>query len=1128
MKKTTKILILTLVLGLLLLPGIKVLAQEAIEPAPVEQIDVRIDYDQPIHLGATENIRGEVVSPEKPELIMVPDPTIEVDKESIIAPPSIAPVPIGGEEVEVATHSTVVSQDVILDENITAQDLGINEQKLLPTSPYYPIKTIWRGFRSILTFNPVKKVELNLRYANEKLIEAKQVAEEKDNQEIVVKALERYKKDLANVSKIVEKSSEQIKTKAQDFVEKMIDQSFKQQKLIDGIEKRLTPEQFEKVNIVREDGLDYFSQTITNLVAPEQIRERITNVIEKQQGSDFKDFKNIEILKIIEEKVPEQAKQAIQQARENTVQRLQKKMENMVEVKRENFKEYIENIGGNEIRHLEILHDFTQEQVPEFIHKEMERAKKISMERIENKMQEFTREEQKKEFLRHLEHGKMEDIRIIKELENNLAPETIEKVLEIKNEALDNFRQEFEEIEGPQEQQEFLRKMEKLHDVKQLEIFKEIEQVIPLDKKEFFEEMKDKAIEEMEKEINQATNERDRVMILDRLAGDMPEHMEIIKEFAPSVEIMNEIIVRQTDNIRERILNIDDVGKIQHLKNRIDDDSFVRQELEKRAPSIFQQIDSRIENKFEKISKERVMEKLEKAKHEIAQAEKDFREFLTKEEIGEYIKKSPASQHLEQARKHFDEAKQAFEQEKYGHAFGQATAAFHQLNSVWRFVKEIELKHEIAHKRIEKMEQTMEDMVGDFLELEVMELETDEMPIDDKKSLDRAIQRVKGGNLEQAWEQYKEKFEERPSEDMGELKEIDLPFEQMNLSNEQIQKIKQATRILPREIRQKLQNLPPEMIIDAAEQIKSKIQQVPETTTEKVKERIEIRIEQGTETLPSSRQGPETKVGMPNPASEFCIKKGGKLKIKTNADGGQFGICHLPDGTECEEWAFFKGECRPGEQTTIEYPIEGEAMPPTQGEEQRCRHVCKNIGTRSEGWYDSCTGKLIEYAKCADRTTSGSEYGVPGESTTETKPSNRDEARLESPTEVEQIRPWIEPTEPISLPGRTESEPCIQVITYAVSGGICRAFPNPCVVPSGWRKVDKCPEKPSEEEARRPIQIIPEPDAGLREKIMINEPINIQHERIGIEERKQLEGMASPEGSLGKPSLLEKMKNLFR
>lgn len=29
-----------------------------------------------------------------------------------------------------------------------------------------------------------------------------------------------------------------------------------------------------------------------------------------------------------------------------------------------------------------------------------------------------------------------------------------------------------------------------------------------------------------------------------------------------------------------------------------------------------------------------------------------------------------------------------------------------------------------------------------------------------------------------------------------------------------------------------------------------------------------------------------------------------------------------------------------------------------------CKKVCKNVGTKSEGWYDSCTEKLIEYAQC--------------------------------------------------------------------------------------------------------------------------------------------------------------------
>jgi len=49
-------------------------------------------------------------------------------------------------------------------------------------------------------------------------------------------------------------------------------------------------------------------------------------------------------------------------------------------------------------------------------------------------------------------------------------------------------------------------------------------------------------------------------------------------------------------------------------------------------------------------------------------------------------------------------------------------------------------------------------------------------------------------------------------------------------------------------------------------------------------------------------------VGMANPASVNCGKVGGKTEIKTNADGGQYGMCTFTNGTSCEEWALFRGE----------------------------------------------------------------------------------------------------------------------------------------------------------------------------------------------------------------------------
>jgi hypothetical protein len=54
----------------------------------------------------------------------------------------------------------------------------------------------------------------------------------------------------------------------------------------------------------------------------------------------------------------------------------------------------------------------------------------------------------------------------------------------------------------------------------------------------------------------------------------------------------------------------------------------------------------------------------------------------------------------------------------------------------------------------------------------------------------------------------------------------------------------------------------------------------------------------------------QTAAGLANPASVFCVDQGGQVKIRDEA-AGQVGYCLFPDGSECEEWAFYRGECAP-------------------------------------------------------------------------------------------------------------------------------------------------------------------------------------------------------------------------
>ena len=45
---------------------------------------------------------------------------------------------------------------------------------------------------------------------------------------------------------------------------------------------------------------------------------------------------------------------------------------------------------------------------------------------------------------------------------------------------------------------------------------------------------------------------------------------------------------------------------------------------------------------------------------------------------------------------------------------------------------------------------------------------------------------------------------------------------------------------------------------------------------------------------------------MSNPASEFCVKQGGKSQIRKNQDGSEYGVCVLPNGQMVEEWDYFR------------------------------------------------------------------------------------------------------------------------------------------------------------------------------------------------------------------------------
>jgi len=263
-------------------------------------------------------------------------------------------------------------QAIDLDENIEPEDLGIGEPRILPDNPFYFLKNWGRGIREFFAFNPIVKIQLKEKFANEKLIELKRMIEGKKSAEVIKRAAERYQEEVEKTKQV----SERIREKAQEnpelekFLDKFVKHQILHQRLLQKLENQVPPEAFEKIKEARERHLERFGEVMTKLEdRKEKLQERLENEMGKIEGSKYKNFKNLEILLELKEKVPQGAKDAIQEAQENALKRLKGDLEQMSPQDQERFKEYLEKIGGVKETQLEILENLRLElkEKPEII-----------------------------------------------------------------------------------------------------------------------------------------------------------------------------------------------------------------------------------------------------------------------------------------------------------------------------------------------------------------------------------------------------------------------------------------------------------------------------------------------------------------------------------------------------------------------------------------------------------------------------------------------------------------------------------------------------------------------------------------------------------------------------------------
>ncbi len=330
-----------------------------------------------------------------------------------------------------SASTTMISQEVLdeiqKEEDISAQDLEIKEPKLLPDSPFYFVKNWWRGIRLGLTSDPTKKALLRQRFANEKLIELKKLAERKKDPKAIEKARKNYEKETEALKRAAERIKNlKDKKKVESFLDKFIRHQILHQKLLENLENQVPPETFGKVKETREKHLERFKDVMLKLEDKDKLPERLEKAIEKTKGSEFKEIKALEILKRVEEKTKdEDAKEAIQRARERILNRTKQRLEQMPEKKRKTFEKFIETLPGDKEKRLEILEDLREKlkENPKLEEHLKETRKKV-LKRIVQKNEEKLKKMECPEIVPP-EEGFCEEGRVIIKKDENGCPQIV-------------------------------------------------------------------------------------------------------------------------------------------------------------------------------------------------------------------------------------------------------------------------------------------------------------------------------------------------------------------------------------------------------------------------------------------------------------------------------------------------------------------------------------------------------------------------------------------------------------------------------------------------------------------------------------------------------------------------------
>ena len=306
--------------------------------------------------------------------------------------------------------------------------------KILPDNPLYVFKLAGKGVRSWLTFDKEKKAKLRMRYAAEKMLEAKLV-----DPDTAAKHMRRYRRDVEKLQKTLTKVEKNDAEKAMRLRVLAMRLTLKEQVLLGKVEREAPVDRLDRVREARRVALEDIKANAEAIEDPREVR-RVFEVAMNVSKNPISSVRNLEILEAMEQSGPSEAtRDTLRDLKEQYGRRLEKQVVELAKIDSSLLRDYV-GASGNEVNNMKVLNDLEDRVrdravVDEAVIEEIESSRDRVISRIENKIEEV-RERDRGEAIREILGTTSDEsegsVRVIRDVESRIGSELSASVREVR------------------------------------------------------------------------------------------------------------------------------------------------------------------------------------------------------------------------------------------------------------------------------------------------------------------------------------------------------------------------------------------------------------------------------------------------------------------------------------------------------------------------------------------------------------------------------------------------------------------------------------------------------------------------------------------------------------------------